>query len=71
MADDTKGVPKVTRQRMAAAESDEGGASAAVDNPPAAQTAAPPQLRFTREYTPAERAIQQKKLAEILRKRGG
>jgi len=69
MADNNRGVPKVTRQRMAAAES-EGGASAAVDNPPAAQTAAPT-IRFTRERSPTERADQQKKLAEILRKRGG
>lgn len=64
MADPLR-LKKTLRDRMDAAESDE--PKKAVAPAPAAST---PAVRFTREYSEADRERQKKGLAEALKKRG-
>lgn len=47
----------------------EAGAQSAARTPPQQAQAAPAAVRFERQFTPAERAEQARKLAEILRTR--
>ena len=61
----------VLRKRMAdAGEGDDGDTAATTTAASAVQPAASAPQRFTREWTPAQRAEQQKRLAAILRARG-